>query len=243
MSAPLVTFLCPSRGRPESLRKSIESLRATAYDPDCFEVLVYLDDDDPTVDEWPGGYFYSVGDTPLPLDLRVREWRMCVDVQERHFVGISRGYARLHECIAELIPYSRALWLWLWNDDALMTTERWDIKLRKYPPNLILNPDTNHQSHATGLNVFPVVPTAWVELVGWARDGANDTWWQFIAQHLQGRQVDLPVYITHDRSDLTGGHDDDTRAGNNYDPSTFWSDATQAEILADAMRIKEVFGS
>lgn len=225
MSAPLVTFLCPSRGRPESLRKSIESLRAMAYDPECFEVHVYVDNDDACLDE------YKDIDSP-----NEGVWLYQAD---------PLGYSRLHQTIsAGLIAIEPdSPWLWLWNDDALMTTERWDIKLRKYPPNLVLNPDTNHQSHATGLNVFPVVPTAWVELVGWARDGANDTWWQFIAQHLQGGQVDLPVYITHDRNDLTGGHDDDTRAGNNYDPSTFWSDATQAEILADAMRIKEVFGS
>jgi len=157
------------------------------------------------------------------------------------YVGEPRGYARLHECIAELIPSANGTWLWLWNDDALMTTERWDIAIRKYPPNLVLNPDTNHQSHASGLNVFPVIPTAWVELVGWARDGANDTWWQHIGLKLGG-QVNLPAFITHDRSDLTGGHDDATRAGNNYNPDTFWSAETQAAIHADALRIAEVFG-
>ncbi len=231
MSAPLVTFLCPSRGRPESLRRSIESLRETAYDPECFNVWVYADSDDPCRREY-------MDDWSTPSMVRQREAQCAVHI------GQPRGYSRLHECIAELLDTTGDCcgpWLWLWNDDALMTTERWDIQLRKYPPNLILNPDTNHQSHATGLNVFPVIPTAWVELVGWARDGANDTWWQFIGQKLGG-QVNLPVFITHDRSDLTGGHDDATRAGNNYNPDTFWSNETQAAIHADAVRIAEVFG-
>ncbi len=106
---------------------------------------------------------------------------------------------------------------------------------------MVLNPDTNHQSHATGLNVFPAVPKVWVDLVGWARNGANDTWWQFIGTMLSA-QKNVGVYVTHDRSDLTGGHDDATRAGNNYNPDTFWCDETQAEIRADALRIAEVFG-
>lgn len=216
-----VSFLCPSRGRPESLRRSIESLRSTAYDPECFEVLVYIDDDDPAGDAYFDGFS---------------------DLGAYVFEGPALGYSRLHECIANrLVPYARGQWLWLWNDDAVMQTERWDVKLRKYPVNIIGNPDTNHGSHVTGLNVFPVIPRAWVDLVGWARDGANDTWWQFIGQAL-GVQRNLPVQVLHDRSDLTGGHDDATRAGNNYDPSGFWSEATQAEIRADAEKIAAVFG-
>jgi hypothetical protein len=216
------TFLCPSRGRPESLRASIDTLYEHAYDDRCFEVLVYLDADDPELDAYRATFrdYYQVF----------------------MLVGPPLGYARLNECIAnDLIPRARGEWLWLWNDDALMTTPKWDVQLRRHPINCVLNPDTNHQSHGTGLNVFPAVPRVWVELVGWARNGANDTWWQFVGQML-GAQRNLGVYITHDRSDLTGGHDDATRAGNNYDPDTFWNDATQAEIRDDAMRIAEVFG-
>lgn len=221
----LVTFLCPSRGRPESLRKSIESLRATAYDPDCFDVLTYIDADDPCLAEYS-----ALAAFPGP------------GVRLRNIVGPSLGYARLNECISEgLIPVAEGQWLWLWNDDAIMDTERWDIQIRKHPINCVLNPDTNHQSHATGLNVFPAVPKAWVDLVGWARNGANDTWFQYIGQMLRA-QVNIPVYITHDRSDLTGGHDDATRAGNNYDSSTFYTAETQAAMRADAERIAEVFG-
>lgn len=217
-----VTFLCPSRGRPESLRKSVESLRATAFDPGCFDVLVYLDDDD----DLDG---YIQGKNPSELGYST-------------YTGPRLGYSRLHECIANgLIPRAGGTWLWLWNDDAIMDTEHWDLKLRKHFVNRVLNPDTNHQSHATGLNVFPVIPKAWVDLVGWARNGANDTWWQIIGQ-LLGSHENLAVHITHDRSDLTGGHDDATRAGNNYDPDTFWCDETQADIRADATRIAEVFG-
>lgn len=216
------TFLTPSRGRPESLRTSILSLREHAYDTGCFEVLVYVDRDDPDLDAY------------RKLD--------CELVNMRLVVGDPLGYARLHECIANgLVPRSRGQWLWLWNDDAVMTTAKWDVRLRRHPLNVVLNPDTNHRSHETQLNVFPVVPKAWVDLVGWSRNGANDTWFQFIGQMLNA-QVNLDVYVTHDRSDLTGGHDDATRAGNNYDPATFWCDDTQAEIRADALRIAEVFG-
>jgi hypothetical protein len=219
------SFLTPSRGRPESLRRSIASLLDNAYDPMCFEVLVYVDLDDP--------HFHAYHDQLSDLG---------ISKQITLIAGEPLGYARLHECIAYgLVPHARGQWLWLWNDDAEMTTPKWDVRLRRHPINSVLNPDTNHQSHATGLNVFPVVPKAWVDLVGWSRDGATDTWWQFIGNHLNAHR-NLDVYVVHDRSDLTGGHDDATRAGNNYNPDTFWCDETQAEIRADALRIAEVFG-
>lgn len=212
-----VTFLCPSRGRPESLRKSIKSLTENAWDPTCFDVLVYVDDDDPRRSD------YSHDEHTIIVR------------------GPRVGYARLHECIGDaLIPAATGTWLWLWNDDALMQTKHWDLVLHRFPVNMVGNPDTNHQSHANGLNVFPVVPRAWVDLVGWARNGANDTWWQYIGQHL-GAQCNIPVRVLHDRSDLTGGHKDDTRAGNDYDSATFYAQETQDDIKADALRIREVF--
>ena len=217
------SFLTPSRGRPESLRTSMDSLYNNAYDPTCFEMFVYVDHDDPEVDAY-------------------RTVAQDYD-RMRVILGPHLGYSRLHECIAnDLVPRARGQWLWLWNDDAVMTTKHWDIKLRRHPVNCVLNPDTNHDSHDTQLNVFPVVPKAWVDLVGWARNGANDTWFQYMGIML-GAQRNLGVYVTHDRSDLTGGHDDDTRAGNNYDPATFYAAETQAQIKADALRIAEVFGS
>lgn len=213
MSPPFVSFLCPSRHRPKSLELSVESLRDNATHPDCFEVLVYLDEDD---DRYPA------------LE------------NVRYFRGPRLGYARLYECIANgLVPHADGTWLWLWNDDALMKTEKWDVVLRCVAPNMVVNPQTNHNSHETGLNVFPAVPRAWVDLVGWARDGANDTWWQYIGQYT--RTTNLPVYILHDRDDLTGNHHDDVRAGNNYDSATFYASETQEAIAADAATINGVF--
>ena len=45
------SILCPSRGRPENLKRLIESIRKTASNIQAIEILVYLDDDDSTVDE------------------------------------------------------------------------------------------------------------------------------------------------------------------------------------------------
>jgi hypothetical protein len=222
---PLVTFLCPSRGRPKSFLRMLESVQTTADDPLLAEMLVYLDDDDSTRNVYP---------LIAPSGLS----RLHV------VVGPRLGYARLHEVIAQqLVPKARGEWLFLWNDDAVMETKGWDTILAAQDRNSILNPRTNHPGWAQGLNVFPIVPTAWVEHVGWAKHGANDTWWQEIGKML-GRYVQLDaISVLHDRDDLTGGHQDQTRAENdyNYADNSFYHRETWAQMGFDAGRIFDRF--
>jgi hypothetical protein len=45
------SILCPSRGRPDDLRRLCNSINATAENPNQIEILVYLDEDDSTTSE------------------------------------------------------------------------------------------------------------------------------------------------------------------------------------------------
>ena len=153
----------------------------------------------------------------------------------RYFTGPRVGYARLNEVVNKMARAANGRWLFLWNDDVEMATRHWDEALGELAP-VVGNPAHNHGS--PGMCVFPVVPRAWVELVGhFALDGANDTWWQKIGE-INGSLRSVPIRVIHDRSDLTGNHDDQTRRENNYNPSTFWSEDTQALIRADAEAIR-----
>jgi len=43
----LISLLCPSRSRPEELKRLIESVAKTALAPSRIEILIYVDEDDP----------------------------------------------------------------------------------------------------------------------------------------------------------------------------------------------------
>lgn len=209
----LVSFLCPSRGRPASLKRSVESLRKHAKDEACFEVMVYLDENDPERDNYE--------DFP----------------QARFTVGPQTEYSKLHEISRFLLRQSSAPWLFVWNDDALMQTPEWDVILQSCDLNQVLCPRTNHPDWDK-LNVFPIVPRTWVDIAGWPQNAAVDTWWAVISMAL--KRVGYPaISVLHDRSDLTGNHQDATRAGNNYDPKTFFNLNTYFHMGVAAGRIYE----
>jgi hypothetical protein len=183
---------------------SVDALKATSKTGN-FDILVFLDDDDTS--NYP------------PME------------HVRYYRGPRKGYPRLHECIAEhLIPHAKGRWFWLWNDDATMETPSWDVILQGVDPHIVLNPDSNF-SHQSGVNTFPIVPKAWVDLVGWAKNGANDTWWQVVGQ-LINRHVPIHIKVKHKPTDSrTQG----------YDPSTFFSMENYARMGFTAGRIHQAF--
>lgn len=208
---PLVTMMCPTRGRPESLRRSIASLLDLADDPKRIEILLWVDDDDETRHLIPSGF--------------------------RVFHGPRVGYARLNECFNAMSREAGGIWLGLWNDDAFMTTKGWDSILDRLTPNVLANPSSNWGKHDID-STFPIIPRRWVELVGhFSLDGANDTWWQFVAT-INRTLKPVPIHVHHDRVDLTGGHNDRTSAERNYNPRTFWDPETQRRIAQDAEVIR-----
>lgn len=180
-------------------------------------MLVYLDDNDPQL-----VHYQAIPNVVYKIGPRV-------------------GYAKLHEPIGHiLVPAAQGEWLFLWNDDAVMTTRQWDYELSIRPRECVLAPTHNHFGNDKTLNVFPIVPKKWVDLVGWAKNGANDTWWQVVADMIR-RSMPVPIHIHHLRSDLTGDHKDQTRAENNYDSSTFWTTQNYALMGFAAGRIYQQF--
>lgn len=160
-----VSVLMPSRGRPELAKKSIESLGKGD-----FEILVYLDHDDPE--------FYNY---------RLKGCR--VSAGGRH------GYGGLHNYYNLLSAQSSGDWLMLWNDDATMETKNWVDIISKYDHTIpqVLNP-----WNESGDNLFPLISRKWYEIVGhYSRSPHADSWVQQIGQRLN-LQVYVPgIRITH----------------------------------------------
>jgi len=187
----LISVLCPSRGRPESLRASAGSLLELAADMSSVEILVGMDpDDELTVNS-------GLWATPAwPENAIVRPWA----APERF------GYAQLHRYYNALADQARGDWLLLWNDDAVMKTQGWDEVIGRQEP-CVLWPGANQ-----GQFYFPAWPKAWSDAWGHVSLSPNvDVWVSEVGNRL-GRARPVPVEIFHDRKDITGGHDDQTYA-------------------------------
>lgn len=183
----MISVLCPSRGRPDSLRESVESLRKYATQPDDLEVLVAIDRDD------IAGYLDQM------RDAQVIFWVS----PERH------GYTRLHEYYNYLAAtLATGDWLLIWNDDARMLTPGWDQVIGAQPPG-VLRMTVNHND---GGNSFPVFPAAWARALGYVSPHPHLDVWLGKIGDLLGCHNRIPVEVLHDRADVTGGHDDQTYA-------------------------------
>lgn len=182
-----VTFA--SRGRPDSLITAVTSLTQNAARPGDLEIIIAVDPDDDASHD-------LVQDGHLPAPARL--WT----APERF------GYNNLHLYLNALAKQATGDWVFWFNDDMLMQTPGWDDIIDTHRPAVIW-PYANHVPHA---NIAPAWPRAWSERLGQASPYTNmDTYWQRIGEAL-GRHDRVPVFIVHNRADVTGENNDETYA-------------------------------
>jgi beta-1,4-mannosyl-glycoprotein beta-1,4-N-acetylglucosaminyltransferase len=215
VAVPRISVLIPTRGRPQALLKSIASLLENAADPSSIEILLGIDVDDiESIEALP----HVQADTSAVVIPR-------------------RGHHRLHEYFNRLAGIATGDWTLAWSDDALMQTKNWDDLIAALPP-CIGWPEHNHPANWDNI-AFPIVPRLWIELVGhYSLDWAVDGWWQYVGRYSDTIKP-VPIYILHDRADLTGNNDDTTFAERTIHSTAFWSDAIQTQIRDDAEQIRD----
>jgi len=178
MSDVLVSMLLPCRGRYEGTRQSLSSL-LLATDPTRVEVLVRADDDDPQTAE-----------------IMKEEWPF----QIKTFVGPrGKGYADLHHMYNTLAAKATGKFLFLWNNDAVITTPAWDDKLVPFDDGKLryfhvkVTPDDQVLS-------FPIVHRTYHDVLGrysaWAH---NDSYVHAVLQPFfdQGVYQDIDIKVHH----------------------------------------------
>lgn len=169
-----VSILMPSRGRAAIARRSVDSLRSAYNSHDDYEVLVYLDQDDPQFSDYKlTGCKVTAGN--------------------RH------GYANLHEYYNLLAQKAKGDWLMLWNDDAFMETPDWVSIIAKEDHTIpqVLNV-WNEQD-----NLFPLISRAWYEAVGhFSRNAHADSWVQQTADIDRRSHFVQGISIKHQGEDL-----------------------------------------
>lgn len=201
------------------MKRSIESLRATADDWSNIEVLVRLDLNDPS------------------LKAYAKNKRKGDKRPEMTVVGDGLGYKALHVYYNDLAAIAKGDWLFMWNDDVLMDTNRWDTIIEQYAGQFkLLAPVA--VPHGYQFCIVPVVPRAWFETTGHLSKNAQaDSWLELVAREL-GVFSWIPVTVLHDRADITGNNNDATFAAREYQSEAFFGQEAKAERAADAERLR-----
>lgn len=214
----MISVLLPSRGRPKALAETVGGLLQLADKPSMVQVLVAADPDDTATQT-----------AALPQQAHV--WT----APERY------GYPRLHEYVNRLAEQAAGDWLMLWNDDARVLTAGWDAIVDKQQPGVLWP----HSNDIPTCNTFPIWPRAWTEHLGHVSLSPHcDSWIQFLGQTI-GRHERIDVEILHDRADLTGGHDDQTRAESlaGYRTADYGSPAMEAARASDVAALRQYLNS
>lgn len=213
----MISAILPSRGRPESLIKSVLSLRALAVGD--VEVVVAFDPDDPETCR-----------AALTVDAVVSQ------PPERW------GYSQMWRYLNLTAEFAVGDWLLVWNDDAEMTTFGWDEQIEALPAHVMVA--DLHNEFSPGLNCFPAVRREAVAALGGfctAETPHVDSWWQEIGRR-SGTSHAITAHVHHDRFDITGGHEDATwregRSGLRH--TEFFSPQVQAQIDTAAAVIAEL---
>lgn len=214
----MISVLLPSRGRPQPLAETVSTLLELADKPNGIQILIAADpDDQPTLH------------ASLPWQVSI--WR----APERY------GYPRLHEYVNRLAEQADGEWLMLWNDDARILTTGWDRLVEEHEPSVLWPYSNDIQT----CNTFPIWPKTWTDTLGHVSLSPHcDSWIQYLGQAIDRHQR-VDIEILHDRADLTGGHDDQTRAESlaGYRTTDYGSPAMEAARAADVAALRALIDS
>lgn len=206
-----IAILLPTRGRAESLERSICSLVDNADEIKRVQLMFGFDDDD------------TVGATHFAEVIQPY-----LDKKKVNYTALSfepMGYIRLNEYVNELARNSDARWLVFWNDDAIMHSQHWDTDIMKYEGQFKVLAFDTHNKHP--YSIFPIVPRMWLELLGYLSPHQISDGWISQQAYMLDIMERTDIKVEHDRFDLTGNNHDETfknrpmLEGNPNDPRDF----------------------
>lgn len=185
MSRPLISILCPTRGRPNQVRELIHTALLTATYPDQIQFVFYVDEDDKHGAETIG--ILEQFD-PHPTSAVISGPR----------IVLSAMWNRCYE-------QARADVLMQCGDDIRFRTRDWDTavlaQFLRFPDRIVLVHGQDGIQGAT-IATHGFIHRRWVQQVGYfvpplfASD-YNDLWLTYVADQL-GRRIYLPdVYTEH----------------------------------------------
>ena len=140
-----IAILLATRGRTESLGRSIRTLVELADNINKVQIMFAFDNDDDV------GFKYFIDDLKPWLDEKK------VNYTAMKFVRM--GYVNLHKYNNAMAKQTDARWLVIWNDDAVMQSQGWDTTIMSYEGQFKLLSFKTHNMHP--YSIFPIVPRVW----------------------------------------------------------------------------------
>lgn len=185
-----ISLCLPSRGRPRRFHRAVTSALRTARND--VEVIAWVDDDDPTLDEYMGQQGDNIKVLHGPREIQSNLWNRC--------------WAEATGSIAMLCA-----------DDIVFATAAWDRKVRqafaRFPDRiaLVYGDDGSRWKEAT----LPFVSREWIEAAGYFTPPYFRSWfadrWIWEVAYLLDRKVFLPgLRITHEHPAIGRAPDDET---------------------------------
>ena len=189
-----IAVMLPTRGRTFALTRSIMSLVNRAHDLANIEFIIGFDNDDTVgFDHWEKSL------QPLLDERNVVYTVMKFD---------RLGYHNLHVYYNTMCKQVDADWTVIWNDDAVMESQNWDKEIVKHTGEFKLLSFHAHKDHP--YSIFPITPIEWYDALGYlSGHSLSDAWLSQMAYMINIFER-IPVWVTHDRGDLTGNNLDST---------------------------------
>jgi hypothetical protein len=210
-----IAVLLPTHKRTDGLSRSVFSLLDRAKDLSSIQFLVGIDNND------------DIGINHFVDVIQPRLDQLGANYTAVEFEPM--GYAGLNRYFDTLASYADADWFFCWSDDAIMETDAWDDHITQCTGKFQLLKVHAHNEHP--YSIFPIIPAEWRKHMGrLSRHQLIDAEVSQLAYFLDIMKI-IPVWVTHDRPDLTGREADDTAKqkryfeGNPSDPRDFhhWS--------------------
>jgi hypothetical protein len=189
-----LSILLPTRGRTEMLRRSVQSLIDLADNYQQIQFMFAFDRDDAV-----GQEYFKTSLKPYLDSVRAVYTAMVFE---------PLGYIRLHVYNNKLAEKTDSDWLVIWNDDAVMETQGWDTEITKYTGDFKLLAFHTHNDHP--YSIFPIIPRKWYDLLGYLCPHPTQDGWLSQQAYLLDIWERIPVWVNHDRYDLTGNNGDET---------------------------------
>ena len=220
-----ISFLLPTRKRPEKLKKLLDSISATTHRKQLVDVWVYVDNDDCVTRD------FSKSDTVKQYDFDIT-WIF----GERTKSQGEMDNILWNKCTANAGIYFPLI------DDYVLVTQYWDDVVRQafnsYPDRVLLAYPEDPTS-ALEQVTFPILSAEWINMIGrilteYFPFWFDDTWLDQVAMMIQ-RKVKLDM-----RMEPQGGKGKTPRMKNLLFWWNYFQFNTMDERIADADRLRKV---